>query len=292
VGSFQTVPIGSIRTDGGTQIRVDINEDAVDQFRADMLGGNRIDPITVCRIDGVLWLVDGFHRVAAARAAGRKDLPAEVISGHTHDDAVLAAIRANRGKPRTERDLFNAVAKLIAIAGWEKKSAREMATYIGCSDKTVAAALHKLSAESPQIVTTEKKVTSKTIPSPTIEVKRGKSTYPMQREKKKTKRDPVARKISPRAKARLKGCDELKDRNLARRFANLPEQTQIGIADIVLAGEAPSIADAMAQVKEGTIPLTAYQRAVANVLALSEFDQERLCNYVLKRLERSHLKIV
>lgn len=60
------------------------------------------------------WLADGYHRVAAAKEAGKKKIHAEIIHG-TGDDAVRIALSANaaHGKPLTPGDIRRSF--LIAI---------------------------------------------------------------------------------------------------------------------------------------------------------------------------------
>ena len=119
------IPIDDIRTDGGTQIRADLNWLAVDEYAHAMSQGATFPPVTVfCDADKQHWLADGFHRVDAAKRAGRDRVLAEIRAGSkTH--AILHACGANtdHGVRRTNADKRNAVERLIELShengeGW------------------------------------------------------------------------------------------------------------------------------------------------------------------------------
>jgi len=60
----------------------------------DMRRGDEFPPIQLARVGGELCVIDGFHRVEAARAAGIETIPA-YISPLSEPEAVRAAIAAN-----------------------------------------------------------------------------------------------------------------------------------------------------------------------------------------------------
>src|SRR4051812_19507314 len=139
-GAQQTerVELDRIRTEPATQIRALIHPGVVAQFaRAMNDPENKIPPVVVFYDGENYILADGFHRVAAARQIGWKDIPAEVRSG-TQADALKCALSANREKclPRSHKDKRRSVA--LAVAQWPDLSIREIARLCAVSDPFVA----------------------------------------------------------------------------------------------------------------------------------------------------------
>ena len=66
----------------------------------------RLDPITVGEVDGVLYVLDGWHRYAAYSCRGKQWIPARVIYGLTEGQAVQIASLSNQTRRalRMERD--------------------------------------------------------------------------------------------------------------------------------------------------------------------------------------------
>ena len=155
---YQSLLIRQIRRDGGTQARVGLNEDTVQDY-AELMREQRWDfqsrqrPIVL--YDGtVFWLADGFHRIEAAQRAGLSDYPVEVLSG-TQRDAILRAAGANaqHGLRRTNADKRRAVELLLRDEEWRQWSDRKIAEACAVDHKTVADVRRSLSGEIPQIQT-------------------------------------------------------------------------------------------------------------------------------------------
>jgi hypothetical protein len=121
------VPIDSIRLDGGTQPRAKIREPAVARYAEAMKAGASFPPVVVFFDGKDRWLADGFHRVHAARKAGRAEIEAEQRTG-TRRDAVLYAVGANdgHGLPRTNADKWEAVKTVLGDKEWRKWSDHEI----------------------------------------------------------------------------------------------------------------------------------------------------------------------
>jgi hypothetical protein len=90
-----------IQIDGGTQMRASLDAATVQEYQDAMQPAGWGDfPPVICYYDGAqYWLADGFHRVAAFRAAAATldqpaRIPADVRSG-TRRDAILHAAGAN-----------------------------------------------------------------------------------------------------------------------------------------------------------------------------------------------------
>jgi hypothetical protein len=133
--------LSKIRTDGGTQTRTGINQEAIDEYAAAYRRGEKLPPVEVFhdKRAGSYWLGDGFHRVYAAKEA-RLRVIAAVIHEGTQRDARLFAAGANRthGLKRTNDDKRKAVSSLLLDAEWVTWSNQKIAEHCGVSGQMVA----------------------------------------------------------------------------------------------------------------------------------------------------------
>lgn len=134
----KSVKLTLISTDCGIQTRCGINEETVADYCQDFLNGVQFPPIDVFT-DGNGWfLVDGFHRVLAAKRAEFKDILATIHDG-TRSDAVLYALsKANavNGMRRTRDDKEYCVK--LALKECPEKSDNWIAETLRVSHSTVA----------------------------------------------------------------------------------------------------------------------------------------------------------
>jgi N6-adenosine-specific RNA methylase IME4 len=147
-----SLPVEGIRTDGGTQVRVRLNQEAVKDYAGRMKDADTFPPVVVF-FDGTdYWLGDGFHRLAAAKKLGLPAIAAEVRTGSKRD-ALLFAVRANHthGVQRTRADKQQAVKTLLKDPEWRLWSDRQIGCKCGVDGKTVARLRKELTAEIPQI---------------------------------------------------------------------------------------------------------------------------------------------
>jgi ParB-like chromosome segregation protein Spo0J len=103
-------------------------------------------PILVQR--STATVIDGAHRVLAAKLLGRETIRVRYFTG-THEEAFVEAVKANvsHGKPLTLAEREAAATKLLEMhCDW---SNRLVASVCGLSDKTVGR-LRKTTAELPQ----------------------------------------------------------------------------------------------------------------------------------------------
>ena len=85
---MKKINIKTIRIDGGTQSRVEINNEIVTEY-AEAIKAVAEFPAVVVFNDGAdSWLADGFHRFHAHNQAGKTSISADVRTG-TARDAVL-----------------------------------------------------------------------------------------------------------------------------------------------------------------------------------------------------------
>jgi hypothetical protein len=93
-------------------------------------------------------VIDGVHRLLAARMLGRKSVTVQFFDG-THEQAFVEAVKSNiaHGKPLSLTEREAAAKKILQMTGdW---SDRRVAEVCGLSDKTVGR-LRKSSADIPQ----------------------------------------------------------------------------------------------------------------------------------------------
>jgi DNA-binding transcriptional regulator YhcF (GntR family) len=136
---MQTLKLTEIRTDGGTQARVSLNQDQVNEYAQQMQDGDEFPPVTVFSDGSDNWLADGFHRYFAFRQNGKLEIPVKIQQG-TVDDAYLCAITSatKRGLPFTKDDHRQIVIRMMQHPVWSTWSTRKMAESIGCSAMTIS----------------------------------------------------------------------------------------------------------------------------------------------------------
>ena len=122
------------------QVRVAIDPKTVEQYARSMDRGTEFPPVTVFRIDGQNYLVDGFHRVEATRTVANAKgnytpkVKAEVIEG-TMKEAMRAAALANtaHGKRLTRSDhrrAFRMLASSGALNDMDSRSIAELMNHV------------------------------------------------------------------------------------------------------------------------------------------------------------------
>ena len=140
------IRLDSIRIDGGTQIRAEIDMMTVVQYAEDLLAGVQFPRVIVFHDGADHWLADGFHRYHAHKQAERNEIAAEVRKG-TVRDAILHAVGANQahGLPRDNKDKRRAVEALLNDKEWRKWSDTEIAKRCGVSQPFVGTVRKDLS---------------------------------------------------------------------------------------------------------------------------------------------------
>jgi len=150
---YQSLLIRQIRRDGGTQARIGLNEDTVQEY-AELMRDHLWDfqsrqrPIVL--YDGSdFWLADGFHRIEAAQRAQLSDFPVEVLRG-TKRDAILRAAGANsqHGLRRTNADKRRAVELLLRDDEWRQWSDRKIADVCAVSQPFVGSIRREVASDN------------------------------------------------------------------------------------------------------------------------------------------------
>lgn len=136
---ISSLPVGVIRTDGGTQSRAELPKGYVAELAA-ALSPKEFDlpPVEVCYDGTDHWLWDGHCRHASYVQAGRKHIFARIRPG-TLRDAVLLSCGANatHGWRRTPEDLRRQVWTLLNDPEWGKWSNSEIARRCHVNEGTI-----------------------------------------------------------------------------------------------------------------------------------------------------------
>jgi uncharacterized ParB-like nuclease family protein len=91
-------------------------------------------PLDVFAVDGTYYVADGFHRLAAAREAGRESLSCQVHQGSTRDAMVFACFaNVRRGLRYQHGDWGRILERLLADPEIAQRGDRQLATELGVS---------------------------------------------------------------------------------------------------------------------------------------------------------------
>lgn len=132
--------LNQLTIDGGTQSRVKIIQEAVDEYAESLKGGARFPPVLVY-YDGIkYYLTDGFHRFFAHQKAGIRDIEVQIVNG-TLRDAILRSfsVNAENGRHRSNEDKRNAVQAMLDDFEWQFWNNAEIAKACRVSEHLVAA---------------------------------------------------------------------------------------------------------------------------------------------------------
>lgn len=160
----ETILLKDLILDAGTQQRVKLNAQSVENYTANFEEGQVKDfpPVDVVQLteavtmpdgsvieSGALILVDGFHRIDSANKAKLQGFHARVAQG-TLEDAKYYAMTANstHGTQMGGKDYQKAIQELYNMSpSWrEHGKGKEMAQLFGCSTKTIERALKAIKA--------------------------------------------------------------------------------------------------------------------------------------------------
>lgn len=152
--------VKDIVLDPALQARVAMNAGAIDEWAEVLRDEERgeawpFPPVEVIWDGERYWLWDGFHRVAAAKAAGVYRVPANVQAG-SRDMALWRSAGANKthGVKRTSMDKRRATEQALLIA--PQRSDREIAYHVGVSAPTVGKIRKELEIDCKFLQSTER----------------------------------------------------------------------------------------------------------------------------------------
>lgn len=118
------VPLSELIRDGRSQIRRSVDRRTARRYADAMRAGAALPPITVAMVNGAPFLIDGWHRVAAAETIGQADIPAHVIDAPPEHHAWIAARENMRNGLPLRRNEARAVFKAYVRAGQHRKGRR------------------------------------------------------------------------------------------------------------------------------------------------------------------------
>jgi hypothetical protein len=154
----------SIRVDGGTQSRLELSQEVVNEYAEHMAEGAVFPAVIVFQDGANYWLADGFHRYFATKKNKGKTINADVQVG-THEEAILFSFTANsnRGLRMTSADKRNIVIRMLTNKTWGGWTDAAIARHVGITGMTVGRIRKGLNkAEQPK----KERVTKKEIYRP------------------------------------------------------------------------------------------------------------------------------
>ena len=157
--------ITDITASDDCQLRAAGSGATVAEYAEALRDGATFPPVIVFRDDeGRHWLADGFHRVAAHKAAAVEEIAVEVREGGRREALLFAAgANASHGLRRTQDDKRRAILTLLGDPEWKTWSDREIAKRTATSDKTVGKLRREISGEglNAEIRVEERRFTTK-----------------------------------------------------------------------------------------------------------------------------------
>jgi hypothetical protein len=152
-----SILVKDIEVDASLQIRVRMNEPVLQEYAALMMEGISFPPVILFDDGSKKYLVDGFHRLYAAKRIGRDRIQAEIQSGSKHA-GFLYSLRANatHGLQRSNEDKRHGVLKLLEDFEYSDKSDREIAELCAVSHTFVGklrAGLKSSASKKPNLMT-------------------------------------------------------------------------------------------------------------------------------------------
>lgn len=129
---MERIALTRLTLDPGLQSRVQLDPDHVERLADALRRGEPLPPIDVVSDGATWWVVDGFHRVAAASVVGQATLDAHVTPGE-YALALQRAAGANRqhGLPRRPLDVWWTIERLVAADAPVALSSAAIAALVG-----------------------------------------------------------------------------------------------------------------------------------------------------------------
>jgi len=157
---MKTLNLLNIRIDGGTQARVELNQEVVAEYAEKMRDGEVFPPVTVFFDGYEYWLVDGFHRYFGYKTNGKTSIDCDVENG-TQQEAKKHSKKANsrRGLSLNSADHKKIVIEMYEDEETKEWSSRQIADWVGVSHTYVSKI--KNSLETVASENTEKKYINK-----------------------------------------------------------------------------------------------------------------------------------
>lgn len=133
-----SLALSSITVDRDLQARSHIDPWVVETYADVLVEGGALPPVQAVSDGGSVWLVDGFHRLAAHEEAGLSAIAVEVTPGD-YTKAVRLAVRANatNGHHRGQTDLNRAlqIAMRHGLIG-DPPAVEDVMAVLACSQRS------------------------------------------------------------------------------------------------------------------------------------------------------------
>jgi len=139
VFTSKSLSVDVINISGGTQSRLKIDEEYIDEIYENMKEGRLYPPVTVFFDGKEYWLADGFHRLHATRKNGKVSIECNITNGLLRE-AILYSKTANNkhGKRFSLADKIHNAQELIGDFEWGEWSNREIGRICDLSHVTIA----------------------------------------------------------------------------------------------------------------------------------------------------------
>ena len=142
------LPVMQIHIDDAIQPRTGLSEIVVHEYAtlyAESEDTEPLPPLDVFQIERRYYVADGFHRLAAAKEAKRKEVVCHVYTG-TQPEAMRHAAFANlrRGLAYSQHDRQRILERLLQDPEASQRSNRDLAQVLGLSHVTVGRARQRL----------------------------------------------------------------------------------------------------------------------------------------------------
>ena len=148
---MKQINLHTIRTDGGTQSRISLNQDVVNEYAELMQEGIKFPPLAVYHDGSDYWLVDGFHRYFAHKKVGSSLVEIEVTAGTLREAQLKSkAVNHDHGLRRTNADIHKAIKDMLLDKEWSQWSYAEIAKWVGTSKSVVGRVKITLDEENPE----------------------------------------------------------------------------------------------------------------------------------------------
>jgi len=129
--------IEDLTCDGKCQQRP-LSQEVVDHYAALMKEKVKFPPVECVQDGEKTWVWDGFHRIAARKKCGHKNIAANVGLGSLKHAVFLSCgANATHGLRRSHGEVQYVVKKMLADSEMAKMSNKEIALHVGCSQQFV-----------------------------------------------------------------------------------------------------------------------------------------------------------
>jgi len=110
----------------------------IQSYADDMEAGAVFPPVKLVGDGDVFWLVDGLHRLEAAKKINREQISSNVTEGDERVAMLVSCVaNADHGKRRTNEDKHQKVMMMLEDEEWSKWSGREIARRCRVDNKFV-----------------------------------------------------------------------------------------------------------------------------------------------------------